>query len=288
MHRSKRWHTVPIIRLLAAFLAFLCGLALCGCQKKTREAAFRIHFLDVVQGDSALIRTEQGDILIDAGGEGSEGLLCAYLQELGVRELALVVFTSPDPDRVGGGDGVLRAFSVGEVWFNGSFEENESTKRLDLAIDREKTLLRRADAGSAFRLGGAVVSVLFPLLNGEEDCMALQVAYGDDRAILMGELSREQERTICKTYDKTVLRSSFLAIGRNGSATATSEELLECVAPRYAVIACGTNNLYGYPASEVLTLLEQANVRVLRKDRYGEIVFASDGGAFYLVNDTDE
>ena len=248
-----------------------------------------VIFLDVGQGEAVLVRTAEGDILINAGSDATEAMLCAHLRQLGVKELALMVFTSPDSNRVGGGDGVLKEFAVGEVWFNGSFEENESTYRLGLAINRETTSLHRTDVRNYFQLGGLTLGVLFPFLNAvTEDNMVLRLVCGEERMILMGAATAELEQRICEAYDRTVLQSSVLSVGRSGSNSATTQRLLDAVSPRYAVISCEENNLYGNPSGEVLALLEAAEVRVLRTDRLGEIVFCCDGGEFYIPDDVDE
>src|SRR5256714_801346 len=72
-------------------------------------------------------------------------------------------------------------------------------------------------------------------------------------------------------------RVDLLKVGHHGSRTATSDEWLDELAPREAVISVGRNNHYGHPAPEVLERLARHGVTVFRTDRNGTITFSTDG-----------
>src|SRR5437870_1139820 len=69
----------------------------------------------------------------------------------------------------------------------------------------------------------------------------------------------------------------LLKVGHHGSRTATSDEWLDELAPREAVISVGRNNHYGHPAPEVLERLARHGITVFRTDRSGTITFSTDG-----------
>jgi len=258
-------------------------LGLCGCGTKTDKAGVTVIVLDIGQGDAVLIRAPKGDILVDAGGEAMQTLLCSRLRQLGVRELALAVFTSADADRIGGADGVIEDIPVREIWFNGSFDANESAELLGRAIEQGQISLSRTDSNSRMQLGELTLGVLYPIVEDDrEDGMVLYLNYGKGRALLMGDATEEQEKALCGTYPKTALRSELLLVGQHGSGNATTARLLDAVEPRYAVISCGAKNPFGYPVGETLARLESAQAQVLRTDRLGDIVIRSDGDEFYV------
>lgn len=70
-----------------------------------------------------------------------------------------------------------------------------------------------------------------------------------------------------------------MKIGHHGSSSSTSTELLSKVNPRYAVISCGTDNMYGHPHNEVLSALEKKNVRIYRTDIHGDVTFYIEDGS---------
>jgi len=55
------------------------------------EAA--VHFIDVGQGDSVLIQTTEGSVLIDGGNTNMGSRVVEYLRDVGVAEIAYVVAT---------------------------------------------------------------------------------------------------------------------------------------------------------------------------------------------------
>ncbi len=74
-----------------------------------------VHFLDVGQGDSALIQYNGTNILIDAG-EGDEGqAIVTYLKHQGVSDIDLLIATHPHSDHIGGMQDILKNFNVRSV-----------------------------------------------------------------------------------------------------------------------------------------------------------------------------
>jgi cytidine deaminase len=177
-----------LVLLLAVFLLPIGS----SCKKASeKEVLLQIYALDVGQGDSFLLRTAEGDILIDAGTESSQELLCLRLEQLGVTKLRLAVFTHPDEDHIGGADGVLQGFEAEEVWINGAGSEEECFTAL---LDAAKTIgvaPRAVQAGDAMEIGGVVFFVLSPFggetESGNADSIVLKITCGEvSAAVLSG------------------------------------------------------------------------------------------------------
>ena len=98
----------------------------------------QFHFIDVGQGDAALIRTEAGDILIDAGTNSSEDELKAYLDSMGVKDLEYAVFTHPHEDHIGGADMVLNTYNVKRVILPDATATSKTYERMMDCIEAEK------------------------------------------------------------------------------------------------------------------------------------------------------
>lgn len=265
---------------------FVCLLLLLmvlftSCAPQTEPPKLQIYFFDVGQGDSMLLRTATGDILIDAGTEASEATLCLRLEQLGVTELLLAVFTHPDEDHIGGADAVLRRFPAKEVWLNGQSVTTEAAARLLQAATETQTIVRTVCAGETKVSGALTVTVLAPFAasyrDSNENSIVLKLHYGEINAILTGDVSAAQEADILAAYGAAQLACDLYKVGHHGSGTSSSSAFLQAMQPTYAVISCGGANSYGHPFGEVLSDLNAVGATVLRTDLLGEILLESNG-----------
>ncbi len=276
-------------KLVCLLLSLLFSILSCtACTKQ--EDTLTVHFLDIGQGDCALLRAPQGDILIDAGPDSSEELLCLRLRELGVEELALAVLSHPDEDHIGGMDGVLATVSVQKIWINGTYPESEAANRLLQAAKEQHTDVTAVYAGAYIDLGELRISVLHPFsdpigIESNESSLALLVQYGETRAIFTGDLGKENEELLLQTYGAANLQSDVYKVAHHGSSTSSSTAFLEAVKPSYAVISCSLDNSFGHPTGETLYNLERIGATVLRTDRSREIVLISDGEQFQVLDE---
>ncbi|MDD5068388.1 MAG: MBL fold metallo-hydrolase, partial [Candidatus Pacebacteria bacterium] len=106
---------------------------------------------------------------------------------------------------------------------------------------------------------------------------------GDTSVLLQGDATAEVEKYLISLEKSPESRGygglsgQVLKVGHHGSRTSTSEEYVEAVSPEYAAISDGKNNRYGHPHKETLETLQKNNVKILRTDLQGRIIFESDG-----------
>jgi competence protein ComEC len=81
------------------------------------------------------------------------------------------------------------------------------------------------------------------------------------------------------------LKSDVLKLGHHGSTGSTSQEFLQAVSPKYAVIFVGAGNDYGHPHQETLNKLNASAVMTYHTDLNGSIVFTSDGANLSIKNE---
>ena len=268
-----------IIALLFLMLFLLCGSS---CQKEPeKEVLLQIYALDVGQGDSFLLRTGDGDILIDAGTESSQELLCLRLEQLGVKELRLAIFTHPDEDHIGGADGVLRKFSPKEIWINGAESEEECFSALLQAANSCGGSPRAVSAGDALEIGGVAFFVLSPfggeIESGNADSIVLKISCGDVSAIFTGDADLAAEEKLLSQYGASQLDCDLYKVGHHGSNTSTGRAFLTALSPDFALISSGRGNSYGHPHGDVLENLRSVGAKILRTDLEGEILLETDG-----------
>lgn len=275
------------LRLLCVLMLFVL-LGCLGCKSQGSGFPVMLRFLDVGQGDSALLRTADGDILIDAGTEAAQPLLCLRLEQLGVKSLRLLVITHADEDHMGGADGVISAFDTEEIWYCGEQDESEAAKRMFACLDPQKTRVTAPDPMTVRTFADVRLCVLYPFSKenaaGNEGSIILKLICREAGAIFTGDASAEEEALLIETYGKSQLDCDLYKVGHHGSNTSSSKDFLEVVSPNYAVISCGADNSYGHPTGEVLRRLADCGAEILRTDREGEIVFSCDGARFVCVS----
>ena len=275
-------------RLLCILCLFALLLAALACAHVPANGGCRFYFLDVGQGDSLLIRTPSGDILIDAGTESSEAQLCLRLEQLGVTALRLAIFTHTDDDHIGGADAVLARFPAQEIWLSAAPLENEAAERLLNAALATNAKVCRVGVGTVLTFDNIAVSVLAPFGelsdSGNENSLILRVQHGEVVAMITGDADSKAEAELIAQYGHSQLACDLYKVGHHGSNTSSTWKFLQAMQPTYAVISCGAANSYGHPTGEVLARLEAAGAQVLRTDLCGEIVFESNGQALVCLS----
>lgn len=246
------------------------------------EGNVEFHFIDVGQGDAALIRTEEGNVLIDAGTNASEEALIAYLKAEGVKELAYAVFTHPHEDHIGGADAVLEYCDVEKVILPDATATTKVFERMMDAIEAEGADLIMAKPEATYRVGDLKLTVLAPIGKDYKDVnnesVVLRAAFGDTSVLFTGDAEDVSEQEMLQRYGGgKPLDCDLLKVGHHGSDSSTTEAFLKAVSPKYAVISCGEGNDYGHPKQSILQRLEAEGVTYWRTDLEGSIVVVSDG-----------
>lgn len=254
----------------------------------------QVHFIDVGQGDAALVITPHGRaFMVDTGGTREGGydigkmVDVPYLRHYGVQRLDYIFLTHAHEDHAAGVKGILGQMPVGaimtghegaEVYLKVFGTGNEGR-------DAAKLLVPLAE-NTAMEVDGVKVEILYSPRQGEtirvgnatgnEFSNLIRVSYGAASFLLTGDLVQEQEAVLLERG--TALRSTVLKVGHHGSRTSSSQEFLQAVQPRWAVISCGYANSFGHPHGEVLErLAECTKAKVFRTDLQGAIMFTTDG-----------
>lgn len=267
-------------------LVCLCCLSMPACRENAD--CVTVYFFDVGQGDAALIRTPDGDVLVDAGTEDGQELLCLRLEQLGVTELKLLILSHLDEDHVGGADGIVSRFSVAEIWTNGSTPNNESARRLWDAAEREGVPIHTVCAMHAACVGDAIITVLSPLRSsdvqeGNADSLVLTVFFGEVGMLFAGDIDAAGEAELLNYYGAGVFDCDVYKVSHHGASDASSDAFVSAISPRYSVISCGAGNSYGHPSGE--TLVRLRGTRILRTDLLGEIILETNGRRVKCLTD---
>ena len=237
-----------------------------------------VSWLDVGQGDAAVIQCGGQSMLIDGGKPEKSSYIYAWLQQHGLSHLDVIVATHVDADHIGGLSGALNYASVGTAYCPVTTGTTETFQSFVKYLAQRGKQITVPKAGETFALGGAQVQILGPLHRAEDsndNSIVLKVSFGATSFLFTGDAERAEEQDLLNVG--VDLQSTVLKVGHHGSDTSTSYPFLRAVAPQYAVISVGAGNSYGHPTEAVLSRLRDAGVTTFRTDMQGEITAVSDG-----------
>ena len=237
-----------------------------------------VTFLDVGQGDAAVLQCGGQSMMIDGGKAKASSYIYSWLKKNQISHLDVMVATHTDADHIGGLSGALNYAKVGTAYCPVTSGTTKTFQSFVKYLKKQGKSITVPKAGDEFSLGGAQVRILGPTdpqAEGNNSSIVLKVTFGDTSFLFTGDAEREEEQELLESgYD---LESTVLKVGHHGSDTSTSYLFLRTVNPQYAVISVGADNTYGHPTEAVLSRLRDADVKTYRTDLQGTITAVSDG-----------
>ncbi len=256
---------------------------------KPSDGEVQIHVIDVDQADSILIRSRDGNILIDTGTNNSEAYLKTYLDACKIKKIDYLICTHPHYDHIGGADMIIEEYDVEKVLMTYMDDDSTTFDILLENIDRYDITSEIPKVGTEYTLGDLSFKILAPLEaseDGNEMSLVVKLTHGDMDFIFMGDAGEATEKLLLKTYTASELDCEFLKVGHHGANSSSSEEFLTAVSASIAAISCGEYNEYGHPRGEVLKRLTDSGCdTVLRTDKMGTVVVSSDGSSLTVISE---
>ncbi len=252
-------------------------------RERWNRQELRVTHLNVGQGDAAVIELPGSKVLlIDAGGSATgefdtgEAIIAPFLRARKILKVDYLMVTHARIDHYGGMQTIIKEFAPTEFWSGAAkgktprFEDLEET--LGQASIRRVTM----HAQNPCRIIDAVrLCVLYPQSDNTQDTsVVLRLEYGKIRFLFAGDIEKRDERLL--QVRSAEIRSAVLKVPRHGSATASSDEFVAAVQPKFAVFSGGR----AQPAEareEVLNRYRRTGAEILRTDEDGAIIFESDG-----------
>lgn len=272
--------------LLAAFSFTSCAGGDASGNADGRSAALpaegetAIHFIDVGQADCSLIVSEGEVMLVDAGNQADDDLIISYLRDLGIEELKYIVFTHPHEDHIGSGEAIIGTFPVETIFMLDEYDDGIEGYLAD-AIAQQGIYTETPMTGDAAKLGECVIEFVGPVAeysDANDDSICLKVSHGENSILFTGDAGSAPEKDMIESGMD--LEADLLQAGHHGSSTSNSYYFLRESNPRYVVISCEKDNMYGHPHEEAMSRFNDLGAEVFRTDTQGTVIAISDGVAF--------
>jgi competence protein ComEC len=260
----------------------------------------RVVVLDVGQGDATVVSLLGGrTLLVDAGGVATltsgpdafdappgfdigDRVVSRVLRALRVRRLDDLILTHGDPDHILGVRGVLKQFPPSAIWEGVPVPSHTGLRILNELASRGGIAWRTVQAGDVERHGDVEVRVLHPPLPDwerqrvrNEDSIVLELRLGEVSIILPGDIGREAEPTILPRLDPG--RLVILKAPHHGSASSSTQALLDHLRPAAVIFSCGRYNRFGHPHPAVVERYRAMGTALFSTAEDGAVFVESDG-----------
>ena len=261
---------------------------------KLAGGKLRIDFLDVGQGDSALLTMPDGaTLLVDGGGKpqflknssGGRGrsigemVVCEYIWRQGIDSVDYVLATHADADHIDGLKDVVKNFKVRSALVGRTPSNDAAFLEFVQTLDARGTPVQIVQAGDVLKFGNVEIDVLWPPFTGtnapsrNNDSVVLSVRFGERTILLTGDIEKATEELL----RTTVRQADVVKVPHHGSRTSSTEPFVSVVRPRVAVISVGQTSMFGHPHPEVVDRWKGIGAQVLTTGRSGMITVTTDG-----------
>lgn len=281
--------------ILALFLLWpFSGFALEG------ENILKVTFLNVRQGDSQVIQTPEGKVILIDGGQSAtrysafdagKEVVVPFLQSQGITRIDMVINTHPDYDHTGGLIEVLKSgLEIGEILDTGIAHTTGTYQTFMREVERRKIPYRIPDAGEILDWGESIeVQVLGPKgppsrrdhLNLNNNSIVIRLEYGDVSFLFTGDAEHEQEAIILSSGAR--VKSTILKSGHHGSRTASGPSLYYLADPEVVTISAGKRNKFDHPHWEPVKLFRESGAKIYRTDYHNSITVITDGKSYEVI-----
>ncbi len=271
------------------------------------EGKLRVDFLDVGQGDAALVTLpDNTTILVDGGGRPGpfkrytsgdeeiqqpererrsigESVVSEYLWWRGLDRIDYLIATHADADHIDGLNDIARNFNVRAALVARAPARDPEFAKLSQSLASRDIPVRVVGAGDELRVGKVSLHVLWPppaaeshLASRNDDSIVLRLRYGAHTIVLTGDIESEAEQALVHHYGSS-LAAELTKVAHHGSKTSSMESFVTAVGSRLAVVSVGESSVFGHPHKEVVERWQSNAAQVLTTGKRGMITLTTDG-----------
>lgn len=253
-----------------------------------------IVLIDVGQGDSILIHSNNNTVLIDTGGKMnyhtdswrerktknlSDTTIIPLLKSYGIKKINYLILSHGDYDHAGEAINIINKFKIDNVIFN-SDTYNDLEKRIIEKLKIRK--VRYYKDTEKLKFGNNKLYFLNTKVydNENDNSNVIYYKFNGFKFLFMGDAGIKRENDILNKYN--IKDIDVLKVGHHGSKTSSSKIFIDNVKPKYSLISVGKNNRYSHPNQEVLDNLK--NTKIFRTDIDGSILINIHKNSFKIKN----
>lgn len=182
----------------------------------------------------------------------------------------------------------MEELKVSKVIISKQYENSENYRRFVQIVKDKKIKVMTVAKGDRLKIEkNMYVDILWPnneklisensLNNNSNIC---KLKYNNFSMMFTGDIEEIAEKQVLYEYKNNlqVLKSNILKVEHHGSKTSSTEEFIEAVKPKIALIGVGENNTFGHPNNVVIERLNKIDTKIYRTDQMGEITIIVNRG----------
>ncbi len=276
--KRRNYLTVCAVMCIVVFAVLLCfsqNVLLRKTSAELSNEADFIEFLDVGQGDCAIIYSDGYCAVVDVGEPEAAPILNKALKDYGIQEIDALIISHLHSDHVGALPKIAELYPIQNLFMPKILNKSIITAKTGKETATQKgAAFYEIDQGTNFKMGEFEITILSDYnYNAEEnDRSAFVMAEIDGTKILFtGDAETKTENRL---LDENIqIDCDILKVSHHGSNSSSSERFLGEATPEYAVISVGENNGYSHPNTETLNALKKCGAKTLRTDKNGDVIF---------------
>lgn len=295
--RTKRWtKSLVIAQVLLVTVLIVHPFS------AVADGKLRVDFLDVGQGDAALVTLPDGrTLLVDGGGATDlhggntdkrsigEAVVSEYFWWRGLDSVDYALATHADADHIDGLNDVLRNFTVNSALVARSPANDPEYAKFAQTLSATKTHVTTIQAGDLIRFGDAQLEVLWPPAaahanepSRNNDSVVLRVEFGRRSLLLTGDIEKSGENALVATGKQ--LQADVVKVPHHGSRSSSTLPFVSATKAGIAVISVGQSSMFGHPHADVVERWQANGAQVFTTGKCGTITVITDGTELILTS----
>ena len=176
---------------------------------------------------------------------------------------------------------ILQEIKVEKVIIGKQHDTCENYEEFQRIVNVKKINVHIVEAGNRIQIDNSLYFyVVWPTSTNmisnnaiNNNSLVCKLIYKNFSMLFTGDIEEIAEKAILSKYvnKQELLNADILKVAHHGSKTSSSEEFINTVSPKYAVIGVGQNNKFGHPSESVIKNLKKKNIQIYRTDKMGEI-----------------
>ena len=233
-----------------------------------------VSFIDVGQGDSCFIQTDNmSSILID-GGDRSCGtkILIPFFKYKSVMKLDAVFVSHLHDDHITGIEELINnRFKIAHIYMSDKVKQSKNYNEFEKLVTTNNipfTFMNDDDKISIDNITFTAINSSAEHNDKNELSLVLRFDCGTNSILFTGDISSITENEILSDPD---IDTDILKVAHHGSAGSSSIEFINAVSPELSVISVGENNKYHHPNDKTLLKYDFLDIPIVRTDYDGTI-----------------